>query len=93
MAGHRPERQNAVGEQEQAGAFRNGTPLGEASRSERQIPDPRGVVIAGGDDTETIGAERNGLPVAASQTRAVLSWLAVTTRVPSGLNAALSTES
>ena len=30
-----------------------------------------------------------GWPVAASQTRAVLSKLAVTTRVPSGLNAAL----
>lgn len=32
-----------------------------------------------------------GLPVAASQTRAVLSSLAVTTREPSGLNSALST--
>jgi hypothetical protein len=32
-----------------------------------------------------------GLPVAAFQSRAVWSVLAVTTRVPSGLNAALTT--
>jgi hypothetical protein len=63
------------------------------------------VVTAGSDDAVTIGAEHGsrddapwmsggerGPPVVASQMRALRSQLAVTTRVPSGLNAALSTK-
>ena len=71
----------------------------------RGVPDPRRLVIRRGDDALAVGAERRathsaswplsgspiGLPVAASQIRAVLSSDAVTMRLPSGLNAALST--
>ena len=65
------------------------------------VPDAGGSVDAGGDDAGAVGAEggrgnpsvwprraASSSPVAASQTRAVPSWLAVTTRVPSGLKAA-----
>ena len=70
----------------------------------RGVPEPRRLVRRRGDDALAVGAERRahdldimassgspiGLPVAASQTRAVLSSDAVTMRLPSGLNAALS---
>ena len=65
------------------------------------VPDPRGVVVASGDHASAVGTERSAchlslmnereckaLLVAASQICAVLSQLAVTTRVPSELNAA-----
>ena len=69
------------------------------------VPDPRRIVGRGGDDPLAVGAERGGvdrcgvplgrvakvLPESASQTRAVLSPEAVTTRLPSGLNAAEKT--
>ena len=73
----------------------------------RGVPDPRGLVRRRGDDALAVGAERGATnrslmaferladrwPVAASQTRAVLSSDAVTMRLPSGLNAALTTAS
>jgi hypothetical protein len=65
------------------------------------LVDPRGAVVAAGGDQPVVGAEGRrvdragvaaqlgqGRPVAASQTRAVRSSLAVITRLPSGLNAA-----
>src|SRR6185503_3156565 len=68
------------------------------------VPHPRGPVQARGDHARAVGAERGAqhlglvLEVAGHRlagrrvpTRAVLSKLAVTTRVPSGLNAALTT--
>ena len=71
------------------------------------VPDARRLVRRRGDDALAVGAERRaphsaswplsgspiGLPVAASQIRAVLSEDAVTMRLPSGLNAALYTAS
>ena len=64
-----------------------------------RVPDPGGPVARGGDHARAVGAELGGedLPLMAqrlgqrlaglaSQTRAVLSAEAVTTRVPSGLN-------
>ena len=73
-------------------------------RPGRRIPHPRGLVSGRGHHPRAVGAERRavdrsscckglpiGAPVAASHTRAVLSSDAVTTRVPSGLNAALQT--
>ena len=72
----------------------------------RGVPDARGVVVRRRDDARPVGAEGGGidlfwwplrtaiaLPVAASQTRAVLSSDAVTMRVPSGLKAAELTDS
>ena len=73
----------------------------------RGVPDPRRLVPGRGDDALPVGAERRarhwtswplsgspiGSPVAASQTRAVLSLDAVTMRLPSGLNAARVTRS
>jgi hypothetical protein len=63
------------------------------------VPDARDLVPAGGADAGAVGLNaalttlrgsggERGLSVPMSQTRAVLSELAVTTRVPSGLNAA-----
>ena len=64
------------------------------------VPEPRRVVMAAGEYGLAVGAERHGpnralvlhggpmgLPVAASQSRAVLSSLPVSTALPSGLNA------
>src|SRR6266487_721755 len=67
-----------------------------------RIPEPRGLIIRGGHHSMTVGTELRrinkmsscfmgspmGLPLAASQSRAVLSYEAVTTRWPSGLNCA-----
>ena len=67
----------------------------------RAVPEPRGPVVAPGEDRPAVGAEghgrdpvargpaagRSGRPVAASQSRAVLSQLPVRTVRPSGLNA------
>ena len=66
------------------------------------VPDPGRVIVRGRDDAIAIGAERGrvdrfGVPLEhddrladrASQTRAVGSSEAVTTRVASGLNAAV----
>ena len=64
------------------------------------VPDPRRGVHRGGDDPVAVGLKAarrplrvplegaRSLPESASQTRAVVSYEAVTTRLPSGLNAA-----
>src|SRR5262249_46759832 len=66
----------------------------------QRVPEPQPAVVAAGDDVGAVGEEACGgppprpprprghcAPVAAFQTRAVPSSLAVTIRVPSGLNA------
>ena len=66
----------------------------------RRVPEPRRLVLAPGEHGLAVGAERHGhdralmrqgrprgRPVAASQSRAVLSSLPVSTVLPSGLNA------
>ena len=74
---------------------------GEAERpARRRVPQPRRLVLAPGEHGLAVGAERHGRdhalmrqgsprgrPVAASQSRAVLSTLPVRTVLPSGLNA------
>ena len=69
-----------------------------------RVPDPRGPILRQCQHEHPIGAERRrehgvlmlqrrptGCPVRASHTRAVRSWDAVSTRVPSGLNVAENT--
>src|ERR1022692_3808778 len=68
------------------------------------VPHPRSVVFAGGDDSLAVGQNAarttsavwptrvaSSWPLTAFHTRAVLSKLAVTTRWPSGENAACQT--
>ena len=78
-------------------------------RARLRVPDARGLVLAGGNDAPPVGRERgadttevagpwpektaSGLPVSASQMRAVPSMEAVTMRRPSGENAGDRTES
>ena len=70
----------------------------------RRVPNPRRLVRRGRDDPRAVRRERGApdrvamaaedrdrLAVATSQTRAVLSYEAVTTRAPSGEKAALWT--
>ena len=68
------------------------------------VPEPRRLVLAPGEDGPAVGTERHGhdlalmwkgdptgWPVAASQSRAVLSLLPVRMVLPSGLNATAMT--
>ncbi len=72
----------------------------------RRVPEPGRAVLAPGETVLPSGLNATaptplscvrvrpmGWPVAASQSRAVLSWLPVITVLPSGLNATASTTS
>ena len=81
-------------------------PSAQPGAAPAAVPQPRRAVTAGGDDARPVRAERRRtdptrvpvqdcqrLPARASHSRAVPSQLAVTMRVPSGLNAAELTAS